>query len=147
MHLEDSILIDCTPQGLYTLISDVERHKDLLPGYKESRIVERKDEVVVLQREAMIHGRLRRWKSEVSLEENRGIHFRQLEGPFEGMRVRWDLEAKDRGTELRIIHDVEVKPWWKKWWVERVVAKPAIEATARIVLVAIKQAAEARIPL
>jgi ribosome-associated toxin RatA of RatAB toxin-antitoxin module len=147
MYLEDRILIDRPPRGLYALLSDLERHKDLLPGYLESRIVERKGETVVLQREAFIHGRRRRWKSEVSMEADRRIHFRQLEGPLKGMHVLWSLEPKDRGTELRISHDVYVRPWWKKWWMERVVAKPAIERTARLVLEALKQAAEARIPL
>jgi ribosome-associated toxin RatA of RatAB toxin-antitoxin module len=147
MRLEDNILIDCSLPGLYELISDVEHHKDLLPGYRESRIVDRHDDVIVLQREAIIHGRLRRWKSEVSMEEDHGLQFRQLEGPLEGMRVFWDLEPKGPRTELRIIHEVDVTPWWKKWWIERFIAKPAIEKTARIVLEAIKQAAEARYPL
>lgn len=142
MHLEDSILIDCSPKGLYSLISDVERHRDLLPGYLESRIVERKQETFILQREAVIHGRRRRWKSEVYMEEDRCIYFRQLEGPLEGMRVRWHLEPRGQGTKLRIVHDVQVKTWWKKWWLEQVVAKPAINSTARIVLEAIKRAAE-----
>jgi len=145
MHLEDSILIDCPPPALFALISDVEGHKDLLPGYLESRIIDRHEDVVVLQRQAVIHGRMRRWTSEVSVEENHAIHFRQLEGPLEGMLVRWDLEPKDGQTELRIIHDVSVKPWWKKWWMERMVAKPAIEKTARAVLDALKLAAEARV--
>jgi len=147
MHLEDSVLIDCPPRALYALISDVERHKDLLPGYQESRIVDRAEDVLVLQRRAMIHGRMRCWKSEVSMEENRSIHFRQLEGPLRGMQVRWDLEPEGQQTKLRIIHDVSVKPWWKKWWMEQVIARPAIEKTARMVLEALKLAAEARVPV
>ena len=147
MHLQDCIFIDCPPPGLFALISDVERHKDLLPGYLVSRIVERKDQIFILQREAMISGRRRRWTSEVSMEEDRRIYFRQLEGPLKGMQVQWNLKPQGTGTELQIVHDVRVKPWWKKWWMERVVAKPAIERTARLVLEAIKRAAEARVPL
>lgn len=147
MRLEDTIEIDCPSAPLYQLISDVERHADLLPGYRESRIVERKTETLVLQREALIQGRLRRWKSEVYMEEGRAIHFRQLEGPLEGMRVHWDLIPLGETTQLRIVHDVRVKSWWKKWWIERWVAKPAIEKTARLVLEAVKRAAEARIRL
>ncbi|MFA5975296.1 MAG: SRPBCC family protein [Elusimicrobiota bacterium] len=144
MLLEDAIEIDCPPAPLFKLISDVEHHVNLLPGYLESSIVERRADTFVLQREAIIHGRVRRWKSEVSLEEGCSIHFRQLEGPLEGMRVHWDMEPKGQATKLRIVHDVRVKPWWKKWWLERWIAKPAIEKTARAVLEAIKRAAEMR---
>jgi len=147
MHLEDAIQIDCPVKDLYNVISDVEGHAALLPGYVESRIVDRQDDHVVLQREAIIHGKRRRWKSEVRFELNQALHFRQLEGPFEGMQVLWGIKPRGSSTELRIIHDVSIKPWWKKWWVELVIAKPAIERTARLVLESIKLAAEARIPL
>lgn len=144
MRLEDAVLIDCPPAPLYRLISDLERHTELLPGYLESRIVGRRNGTLVLQREAIIRGRLRRWKSEVSMEEGRAVHFHQMEGPLKGMQVHWDLEPQGQTTRLRIVHEVHVKSWWKKWWMERWIAKPAIEKTARLVLEAIKQAAETR---
>jgi len=147
MRLEDAIVINCPSTRLYAMLSDVESHAALLPGYRESRIVEHIGNDCVLQREAIINGTLRRWKSQVHFEQERALHFRQLEGPFEGMRVLWDLEPKGAATELRIVHEVSIKPWWKKWWMELVIAKPAIERTARIVLESIKMAAEARVPL
>ena len=147
MLLENAILIDCPAAPLYQLISDVEHHTELLPGYLESHIVERKTDTFVLQRKAIIHGRLRNWKSEVYMEEGRAVHYRQLEGPLVGMRVHWDLEPRGQATQLRIVHDIRVKPWWKKWWMEHVVAKTAIEKTVRLVLEATKQAAEARVRL
>jgi ribosome-associated toxin RatA of RatAB toxin-antitoxin module len=144
MRLEDSIVIDCPPDQLYTLVKDVERHVELLPGYRESRIVERKEESCIVQREAVMAGILRRWKSEVWLDEGKGLRFRQVEGPLKDMRVQWLLEPEDQGTRMSIIHDIHAKPRWKGWWFERWVAKPAIEKTARNVLTAIKKAAEAK---
>jgi ribosome-associated toxin RatA of RatAB toxin-antitoxin module len=145
MLLEDSILIDCPPASVYQLISDVERHAELCPVYLESKIVEYKNDTFVLQREGIIHGRHRRWKSEVFMEDGRAIHFRQLEGPLVGMRVDWIIEpAAEKKTELRIIHDIHVRPWWRKWFMERVVAKPSIEPTVKRVLESFKQAAEMR---
>ena len=145
VRLEDWIVIDCAPKPLYEIISDVEGHTTLLPGYSESKIIEhRPNGNVILQREAVIHGRRRRWKSEVSFEEGKTLRFRQLEGPLTDMKVAWSLEPIPQGTRFRIIHDVDVRPWWKKWWMEQLIAKPAIEATARTVLKAIKVAAEAR---
>ena len=145
MRLKDSILINCPQEPLYRLLSDVERHTEILPGYLESRIVERKDDSCIVQREAIIHGKRRRWKSEVWFEEGKAIHFRQSEGLLKGMRVDWFLENNSRVSRLRIIHEVTVRPRWRGWWIERWVAKPAIEQTARLVLEAIKHVAEKRI--
>jgi ribosome-associated toxin RatA of RatAB toxin-antitoxin module len=142
MKLEDSILIHRSTKELYRLLSDIEGHAALLPGYNESRIVERRPGSCVVQRDAMIHGRRRRWKSEVWFERDRAIHFRQVEGPLKGMHVLWALEPLGNRTLMRIIHNVHVMPRWKGWWLERFIAKPAIEKTARTVLEAIKVTAE-----
>lgn len=144
MRLSDSILIDCPLESLYRLASDVERHAEILPGYIESRIVERNENVCILQREAIINGNRLRWKSEVRLEDQKAIHFRQSEGPFKGMTVLWGFKSQGHVTLLSIIHDLHLRPRWKGWWIERRVAKPAIECTARLVLEAIKRTAEAK---
>jgi ribosome-associated toxin RatA of RatAB toxin-antitoxin module len=144
MRLEDGILIDRPASELYQLLSDVEGHAKLLPGYKESRIVEQLDGRCIVQRDAIINGHRRRWKSEVWFEQGKAIHFRQVEGPLRGMHVLWSLESAGPKTCMRIIHDVRVQPRWKGWWLEQFVAKPAIEKTARAVLEAIKTTAEQR---
>ncbi len=142
MRLEDSIVIQRSSRQIYDLIKDVERHAQLLPGYIESRIVERKNGSYIVQREALMAGRVRRWKSEIWMEDGKCMHFRQVEGPLAGMHVRWVLEPHEEATRMSIIHDVRMKPRWKGWWFERWVAKPAIERTAREVLNAIKNVAE-----
>ena len=142
MRLEDSILIHCSSHDLYDLIKDVERHVELLPGYTKSQIVERKNDSCIVQREAIMAGQIRRWKSEVWMDEGKGMRFRQVEGPLAGMNVQWILEPQDEDTRMSIIHDVRVKPRWKGWWIERWIAKPAIKRTARHVLDAIKVEAE-----
>ena len=144
MRLEESIVIDCPPRALYNMIKDVERHADLLPGYTESRIIEQKKDSCIVQREAVMAGKKRRWRSEVWFEDGQRIHFRQVEGPLHGMHVMWVLEPRPDGTRMSIIHEVHVVPRWKGWWFERWVAKPAIETTARNVLSAIKISAEKR---
>src|SRR5688572_23985694 len=108
MRLEDAILIDCPAAPLYRLISQLEKHVELLPGYLESRVLSRQGDTCVLQRKAMIHGKLRQWKSEVRFEPERALHFVQIEGPFTGMQVLWDLEPVGDKTRLRIIHDVRI---------------------------------------
>ncbi|OGR88944.1 MAG: hypothetical protein A2992_06890 [Elusimicrobia bacterium RIFCSPLOWO2_01_FULL_59_12] len=143
----DSILINCSQDSLYRFLSDVERHPEVLPGYLESRIVEQKDGFCVVQREAIIRGKRRRWKSEVWFEEGKAIHFRQAEGLLKGMRVDWCLEHDSKMSRLKIIHELNLKPRWRGWWIERWVAKSAIEQTARLVLEAIKNVAEKRIAL
>src|SRR5690349_19872643 len=99
MRLEDSIAIDCPKERLYKIASDVERHAELLPGYLESRVVERRGDVCVLQREAIIAGRRRRWKSLVEFNPGQSIDFTQLEGPLQGMRVHWEFEGNGTATQ------------------------------------------------
>src|SRR5260221_13602635 len=82
MRLEDSILIHCSSHDLYDLIKDVERHVELLPGYTKSQIVERKNDSCIVQREAIMAEQIRRWKSEVWMDEDKGMRFRQVEGPL-----------------------------------------------------------------
>lgn len=142
MHLEDQVLIDRPVKFLYALVSDLERHVSLLPGYSESRILSWEGDTCLLRREAIIAGHKRRWTSKVSFRPDRAIYFVQQEGPLRGMKVAWELIPEGQTTWLRITHDINVRPWWKKWWMERVVAKPAIETTARFVLAAIKYTAE-----
>lgn len=142
MHLEDKILINCPSGRLYQLVSDVEGHSRLLPGYIESRIVSENKAPCIVQREAIINGQRRRWKSEVSFQPERSLAFQQIEGPLAGMQVLWELVPEGEMTWLKIIHDVNVRSWWKKWWMERWVAKPSIEKTARAVLEALKTSCE-----
>ncbi len=142
MRLEDKILIDRPADQVYRLVSDVERHTELLPGYLESRIISQGEIPCIVQREAIINGQKRRWKSEVSFVRGRALFFHQVEGPLAGMHVSWELFPEGEKTWLAIVHDVDVRPWWKKWWMERWIAKPGIERTARSVLEAIKKSAE-----
>ena len=58
------------------------------------------------------------------------------------MHIEWILSPEKDDTRMSIVHDLHVKPRWKGWWLERLIAKPTIEQTARNVLAAIKFAAE-----
>ncbi len=142
MRLEDKILIKCTAEALYQMVSDVEGHARLLPGYTESRIIEKKKGTWLIQRAALINGKKRRWKSEVWFTPGQAIHFRQMEGPFKGMEIQWMISPGETYTVMSIVHKLHIQPRWKGWWLERFIAKPAIETTARRVLEAIKSVAE-----
>lgn len=142
MTLQDEILVECPAENLYELIQDVPAHSSLLPGYRESTVISRSGNHGVVRRQAVIHGKLRGWTSEVRWEPGRALHFVQREGPLKGMHVEWLIIPCANGSVLKITHEVNVTSWWKKWWMERWVARPAIEKTARIVLEAIKTTAE-----
>lgn len=145
MRLEESIEIERPSHEIYAMVHDVEAHVQLLPGYRESRIVERKADSVIVQREADMEGVRRRWKSEIWFDEGKSLRFQQVEGPLKGMQVLWLLEPQsESSTRLSIIHDVRSEPRWNRWWTERWVYKPAIEKTAHKVLAALKFAAETK---
>src|SRR4051812_7440508 len=99
MRLEDGILIEKPARHIYQLISDVEGHVKILPGYQESRIVSAGPPCILL-RQAIINGRQRRWKSEVHFDNGKAVRFKQIEGPLAGMRVTWELSPKGNGTWL-----------------------------------------------
>jgi coenzyme Q-binding protein COQ10 len=143
-HLRHFAVIECPVSEVYALASQVERYPEFLPGYLESRILERESDRVLLQRSAMVAGAVKKWKSWASFKENETILFEHAEGPLKGMRARWTFTAlSPHQTALEITHDFEMAgPRGFRRIIETMQYKREIDRLASLIVVAFKKAAE-----
>src|SRR5262245_40844971 len=111
--LKHAVEIEKPLEDVYALARQVDRYPEFLPGYLESRILDRRDGRLLLERKAIIQGRLFQWKSWVAFQTNKTIFFTQVEGPLKGMRVEWSFRAlAERRTALTLTHVFHVThPW------------------------------------
>jgi ribosome-associated toxin RatA of RatAB toxin-antitoxin module len=142
--LEHSTLIEKPLKEVYALARQVERYPEFLPGYIESRILERHGDKALLSRAAKLDGRILRWTSWVSFRQDESMLFEQAEGPLKGMRVRWDFTSKQtHQTQVTITHRFHIaRPRVIGWLKERFIFRPKIDRIASQVVAALKQACE-----
>ncbi len=143
-RLEHTTVIQKPLSQVFALARQVEHYPEFLPGYIESRITDRREDALLLERAALIQGHLYRWKSWVRFEENRSICFEQAEGPLRGMKVEWQFDSMGSSeTRVTIIHRFHLnRPWAIGRWIERFVYKPKIAAMAALVVAALKRVCE-----
>ena len=143
-RLEHAIRIDRPLGVVYALAAEVERYPEFLPGYLESRIIERRNGDVLLERRAYVQGKLTQWKSWAHFTPDRAIEFEHAAGPLAGMKVRWLFTAlSPYETYLQIIH--QFPPFRRltlPWFREKLVYKPGINQMAHRVVQSFKKACE-----
>src|SRR4030088_1653804 len=102
-QLKHAIEIDRPIEDVYALAKQVERYPEFMKDYLTSQIVEHSPDGDVVERSAMVKGKLYTWKSRVSYQENEGVYFVHQEGPLHGMQVSWRfLELTPERTRLTI---------------------------------------------
>lgn len=142
--LKHSVTIDRPVRDVYALAEQVERYPEFLPGYVESRVLERQGDQTLLQRKALVRGRLHEWRSWVRFTRDQAIQFEHAAGPLQGMQVVWNFTPlSESRTELVIRHAVQVR---RRGILGRVLEKwffaPRINEIADQVILAFKLAAE-----
>lgn len=144
-RLRHAIVINRPLEEVYALAKDVERYPEFLPGYLESKIVDRQGDRLLLQRKATLRGEIKQWKSWASFSPQ-GITFEHAEGPLKGMQAVWRFQTLTPSrTELVISHSFEIRePQGWGWILEKFVYKPRISELAEQVVRAFKQACENR---
>ena len=134
-RLQHTAVIERPLRDTYRLAQQVERYPEFLPGYLESRIIERQGERLLLQRKALVEGEIKEWKSWASFLDSQTIVFEHAEGPLKGMTVTWEFNAlSPNSTELAITHLFETDHY-----------KPAIDHLANLVINAFKTACECKL--
>lgn len=141
-HIEDSIIIKGELEDIYNLAQQVERYPEFIPGYLESRIVEFRDGKPVIKRVTLVNGKPLGWRSIASFQKNGLIEFEQIEGRLKGMRAKWIFEEVPEGTKVVITHDFKLNLPVIGWFMEILVAKPAVSRVAQTVLEALKRKIE-----
>ncbi len=131
-------------KAVYSLATQVDRYPEFLPQYLESRVLERQPGRLLLERKAIVRGKLHTWQSWVRFEDMASVDFEHAAGPLKGMKVRWHFEALSPDqTRLTITHDIRVRrPFLIGWLKEKLLFAPSVSEMADRVIDGFKQACE-----
>jgi ribosome-associated toxin RatA of RatAB toxin-antitoxin module len=148
IQLNYAIDIDRPLKDVYALARQVERHPEFLPDYLSCRVVERQPDRLLLERTALIRGKLEAWRSWVSFRENEGLYFVHQGGRLNGMQVTWQFnEESPRRTRMTITQTFHIRlPFpWVGSWLEKKVFGPKLSNIAQRVIRSFKRACEASV--
>jgi ribosome-associated toxin RatA of RatAB toxin-antitoxin module len=124
--MQSSISIDvhAPPRLVFDLARDIERWPDLLPHYREVRVLERHDDGSITARMLATRMVVRRlgygipvaWRARAGSDPaGLELWFRHLGGATSGMAVTWHLEPAVDGCRVTIEHIFEPRvPGWAR---------------------------------
>ena len=113
----DEGICTASPMTAFRVGADVERWPEILPHYRWVRFHEKRGFAhgVVEMAAWRPFGFLKYptwWVSEMSHDESVPIvRYRHIDGITRGMDVRWEFEAVDGGTKIRIVHEWDGPRW------------------------------------
>jgi ribosome-associated toxin RatA of RatAB toxin-antitoxin module len=112
VHLENSIVIEASPDIIFRLAAAVERWPQILPHYRRVRVLEQRGQQKLVKMAAQRDGLPVCWTSiQEPRPAERRILFRHVGGITRGMAVEWRLEPLGDGrTRVSIGHDFT--PGW-----------------------------------
>ena len=135
-------------QEVYGLARRVERHPEFIADYLSCKILERRGEDLLLERTAMIRGKVHPWRSWVHFVEDQGLYFVHQGGRLDGMLVSWEFSSKGPScTAMTITQAFHVRmplPWVGSLF-EKIVIAPKLSDIARRVIQSFKQACESSV--
>jgi ribosome-associated toxin RatA of RatAB toxin-antitoxin module len=134
VHSEIGIDIAAPPRLVFHLARDVERWATLLPHYRRSQAIDRRDDgslvadfvarrplIEVLGLGLPVTWRSRTWNEPASQR----LRFHHVAGATRGMDVTWRIEANgDGGCRVTIEHDFRPRLPGFAWFVDRVFTQP-----------------------
>jgi ribosome-associated toxin RatA of RatAB toxin-antitoxin module len=134
VHSEIGIDIAAPPALVFHLARDVERWATLLPHYRRSYAIERRDDGSLvadfIARRPLIEvlglGLPVTWRSRTWNEpDTQRLRFHHVAGATRGMDVTWRIEADgDGGCRVTIEHDFRPRVPGFAWFVDRVFTRP-----------------------
>lgn len=150
--LRYQIVIDRPLPDVYAFAADIERHPQFIPDYLTCRVLDRQEQRWLVERTALIHGKLQTWQAWVRFEENHALHFLHRGGRIDGMRVTWRFVALDQQrTQMVISQDFDVHfrfPFaWLAGWLEKRVFAPKLRNIGDRVIRHFKAACEKHTPI
>ena len=103
-HEEKRVLPFSTSE-MFSVVSDVERYPEFVPGCAALRILERESdggvETIVAKMKVAFGGLSESYKSKVVLDRKNGtVEACHLEGPFDHLDTRWRISRRDLGSEV-----------------------------------------------
>jgi aromatase len=114
VHTYNTVVINAPLDYVWEVTNRVELWPELFAEYASAEVLERTENTVRfrLTMRPDENGNSYSWVSERRLDRDTlSVHARRIEkGPFEFMRIRWEYQEVDGGTQLRWIQWFQVKP-------------------------------------
>lgn len=103
-HEEMRVLPYSTAE-MFSVVSDIEKYPEFVPGCAALRILERETkgdvETIVAEMKVVFGGLGETYKSKVTLDrKNNTVEACHLEGPFERLDTRWRFAPSELGSEV-----------------------------------------------
>jgi len=131
VEVEDAALVDAPPQRVFAVVSNLEEYHRLVPEYSESRVLEKREEGVVVERRGKVFGLPMRWVSLGKVVGNDRVEFVQLKGPLRGMVTIWTVRAEGAGSRVSIVHRYAPRFPGGDWLARNVVHRLVVGNMAR----------------
>lgn len=116
MRTVDRIGVRAPLARVYAIAADVEHWPTFLAHYRRVRVLERRDDLTVVEMAAWRpFGPLRYptwWVSEMRTEPaTRTIRYRHVRGITRGMAVAWTIGGRDGEVDVTVVHDWDGPAW------------------------------------
>ena len=140
VEIEDAAVVQAPPERVFALVSDLGNYDRLVPDYSESRILEEREDGVVVERRGRVFGLPVRWVSLGRVVGNDRVEFLQLKGPLRGMVTRWTVRPEGTGTRVSIVHCYAPRFPGGEWLARNVVHRLVVGKMARKFLAGVSRA-------
>jgi ribosome-associated toxin RatA of RatAB toxin-antitoxin module len=146
MKTHNEVWMRAPAETIYRLAAEVERWPELLPHYRWVTVLERDGNRTLVEMAASRDGIPVRWQAVQELfPDVPRITFTHVRGVTRGMAVEWSFRERDRGTLVRIDHELTLRwPLVGGWVAEHVIGPQFIANIAGKTLRRVKQIAEAQ---
>ncbi len=94
-----------TPAQIYSLIADVERYPEYLPGWRKVSVIRASNEQAEVAQEFGIGPFSMNFVSTAEFSPNEKITIRSQAGPFSHLDLRWTFAPAERGCLVTLVID------------------------------------------
>jgi len=144
MQTENSIVIKGDIDEVFSVVQDVERYPEFMPQFKETEIIKKDGNKILVKRRIKIGCLPLDWQSEMVIGKDRWIKFTHLTGLLRGMETEWRFKETEEGVEIRVFHNLEIKIPIVGRIITFILWEAFIKKTAEIMLKKIKERVEGK---
>ena len=131
VEVEDAAVVEASPERVFAVVSSLAEYDRLVPEYSGSRVLETREEGVVIERRGKVFGLPMRWVSLGKVVGSDRVEFVQLKGPLRGMVTVWTVRAGEGGTRVSIVHRYAPRFPGGDWLARNVVHRLVVGKMAR----------------
>jgi ribosome-associated toxin RatA of RatAB toxin-antitoxin module len=149
MRTVDRAAVAAPLDRVFAVASDVERWPAILPHYRWVRVLERRDDLAIVEMAAWrpfgLFNYPTWWVSEMRTEpDTRTVRYRHIRGITRGMEVEWVIRGRDDAADVTIVHEWAGPAWpvIRRPAAEWVIGPVFVHGIASRTLLGVKRAAE-----